>query len=229
MKILKKISRAEWCMFVITVALLFVIHGYCTMKAEANVYEGLEVTAEEPVEIIVEDFGDDDEEIMEEAEESVVRSVEGSVEPSADEYDIELGEFLYNVTAEYGVPYEMITAVVIQESGWNAAAVSGDGNYLGLMQIGPRWHQWRMDEIFGPATTFDSYGRDVRWFNPMKNIEVGCHIFRDLYETGLSEEWIVMAYNGGYMYAHQKVREGVLSEYGRSVLAMRDSIVGSVG
>ena len=229
MKILKSISRAEWCMFTITVALLFVIHGYCTMKAEAN---SLEVAAGEqaPIEIIVED---NDDEVVEETEEQTQKPVAGTVEtpvsPSEDEYDMELGEFVYHITAEYGVPQEMITAVIIQESGWNASAVSGDGNYLGLMQISPRWHQWRMDELFGPATNFDSMGRDVRWFNPMKNIEVGCHIFRDLYDTGLSEEWIVMAYNGGYMYAHQKIREGVLSEYGRSVLAMRDAIVGSVG
>lgn len=225
MKILKFFSRAEWFMFAITVALLFVIHGYCSMKAEATI---LEVTAEEqiPIEIIVEDT---EYEIVEsdstEAEKSVVRSVA----PREDEYDIELGEFLYNVTEAYGVPYELITAVIIQESEWDSTAVSSDGQYLGLMQIGPEYHQWRMDELFGPATKFDSEGRDVRWFNPLKNIEVGCHIFRDLYDTGLSEEWIVMAYNGGYMYAHQMVREGILSEYGRSVLAMRDAILGSVG
>lgn len=210
MKILKKISRAEWCMFAITVALLFVIHGYCTTKAEANTGLVVEAGPQIPVEVVIED----DEEIVEEAEESVVRPVA----PRTDVDDIELGEFLYNVTAAYGVPYEMVAAIIIQESGWDANAMNGE--HYGLMQISPRWHQWRMDEIAGP---------DGNWFDPYLNIEVGCHILRDMYATGLSEEWVVMAYNGGYMYAHKMIREGQLSGYALSVLAKRDAILGSVG
>lgn len=213
-------------MFAITVALLFVIHGYCTMKAEANTGLVIEAGPQTTIEVIVEDSGEDlDNEIVEsdsaEAAESVVRPVEGSGGPVAvrtDVDDVELGEFLYNVTAAYGVPYEMVTAIIIQESGWNANAMNGE--HYGLMQINPRWHQWRMDEIAGP---------DGNWFDPYLNIEVGCHILRDMYATGLSEEWIVMAYNGGYMYAHKMIREGQLSGYAQSVLAKRDAILGSVG
>ena len=213
MKILKKISRAEWVMFVTTVALLICIHGYCTVKADA--YENFEVKVakKEPIEIIVEPSEEDMEDldilvepIMEEPSESL-RTPEKYIA----EGDVELGEFIFHTATEYGVKPEIVLAIIEKESGWNTNASGDSGRSLGLMQIQPKWHQWRMDEIFGEGNS--------NWFDPYKNVTVGCHILRDLYDTGLSEEWVLMAYNGGYGYAHGMIADGLVSEYARFVMA----------
>lgn len=221
MNLIKKLGRAEWFMFVITVALLFCIHGYCTVGA--NTYEELVVDNEvvgpqTPVEVVVD-------EVVEETSEEVEKPLAGAVEPEngivevekdAVEFveeatdEVELGEFIFHTATEYGVKPEIVMAIIEKESGWNASAAGDSGRSLGLMQIQPRWHQWRMDEIFGPG--------NGDWLNPYHNVAVGCHLLRDLYATGLSEEWVLMAYNGGYGYAHKKVAEGVVSDYARFVM-----------
>ena len=210
MKILKLFSRAEWCMFAITVALLILVHTYCTGKVVAEEGFVVEAGPQTPVEVVVED-----EEIVEEdsteAEKHVVRPVEDPEDA--------LDSFIFHTALKYDLKPELVTAIIMKESGGNPEARGDSGRSLGLMQIQPKWHQWRMDELFGPATEFDSAGVDIRWFNPYRNVEVGCHILRDLYDTGLSEEWILMAYNGGYSYAHKKVSEGIVSDYARDILS----------
>jgi hypothetical protein len=228
MKILKKISRAEWCMFAITVALLICIHTYCTVKA--NTYKELDITTgrQETIEVIVEgtetvsdDLLTDDLEEDEEVVEPIVEEPSEGLRTSEKyiaEGDVELGEFIFHTATEYGVKPEIVLAIIEKESGWNTNAAGDSGRSLGLMQIQPKWHQWRMDEIFG-ADNGD-------WFNPYHNVAVGCHLLRDLYDTGLSEEWVLMAYNGGYGYAHDMVAAGEVSEYARFVLALAAEIKG---
>lgn len=217
MKILKSISRAEWFMFAITMALLICIHTYCTVTA--NTYNELDIYAakQEPIEIVVEDVETVSDEGLTEDEEVVESIVE---EPSESltapekyiaEGDMELGEFIFRTAKDYGLDHGIVLAIIEKESGWNVSASGDNGRSLGLMQIQPKWHQWRMDELFGAGNS--------DWFDPYKNVAVGCHILRDLYDTGLSEEWVLMAYNGGYGYAHKMVAAGQVSDYARIVMA----------
>lgn len=217
MKILKSVSRAEWFMFVITMALLICIHTYCTFTA--NTYKELDITTgrQETIEIIVTDDLEEDEEVVEPIVEEPSEGLRTSEKYIA-EGDVELGEFIFHTATEYGVKPEIVMAIIEKESGWNTNAAGDSGRSLGLMQIQPKWHQWRMDEIFGAG--------NGDWFNPYHNVAVGCHLLRDLYDTGLSEEWVLMAYNGGYGYAHEKIAAGEVSDYARFVLALAAEIKG---
>lgn len=211
MKILKSISRAEWFMFAITAVLLICIHTYCTAKV--NTYEELDIVTgpQETIEVIVEPDEEVVEPIVEEPSENLT-----APEKYIAEGDVELGEFIFHTATDYGVRPEIVLAIIEKESGWNTNACGDSGRSLGLMQIQPKWHQWRMDEIFGAG--------NGDWFDPYKNVTVGCHILRDLYDTGLSEEWVLMAYNGGYGYAHKMVAAGKVSDYARIVMARANQL-----
>lgn len=56
---------------------------------------------------------------------------------------------------QYGICPELIQAIVEKESNYNANAVSSHGA-IGLMQIIPRWNQYRMDRL-GVTDLTDPY------------------------------------------------------------------------
>lgn len=203
----KYCCKAESLMFVTTLVLLCGIHAYSTYP-----YKDLEVVTGPPekietIEIIVEDT----ETVLSSEDISDVEENEEVVEKTSDNtyYNVPLDEdlqaYIIDICKDSMVDPEMVMAMIRKESNFNANAIGDSGRSLGLMQIQPKWHQWRMDELFGAGNS--------DWFDPYKNVAVGVHILNDLYATGLSEEWVLMAYNGGYGYAHKKVAEGIVTEY----------------
>ena len=123
----------------------------------------------------------------------------------------ELQSYIFEKCAEVGLKPEIIVSVINKESKFDSNAIGDGGRSLGLMQIQPRWHSWRMEEL--GCTDL---------LNPFDNVTVGIDILGDLVESGEDEgksiEWALMAYNGGESYADTLMSEGRISEYATEVL-----------
>lgn len=119
----------------------------------------------------------------------------------------DLQEYIFELCANYDIKPEVVIAVIKKESEFNTSTIGDHGNSYGLMQIQPKWHQARMDSL-GCTDLLDPY----------QNVAVGINLLAELFDTGNSLEWVLMAYNGGPSYANRKAANGELSEYARIVL-----------
>lgn len=109
-------------------------------------------------------------------------------------------------------PY-LIMAMCERESQYNANAVGDNGRSIGIMQIQPIWHQWRMDKL----------GCD-NLLDPQQNIMVGIDILLDLYSICDDVAWVLMAYNGGEAYANRNYDAGNISEYATYIMARAEEM-----
>ena len=109
-------------------------------------------------------------------------------------------------------PY-MIMAMCARESQYNADAVGDSGRSLGIMQIQPMWHEWRMDKL-GCTDLMDA----------KQNMLVGIDILMDLYSKCDDTAWVLMAYNGGEDYANRNYNAGNISEYARYIMARTEEM-----
>ena len=109
-------------------------------------------------------------------------------------------------------PY-LVFAMCERESDYNANAVGDSGNSLGIMQIQPKWHQWRMDKL----GLFD-------WMDATQNIMIGIDILLDLYSKNDDTAWVLMAYNGGVAYANRHYDAGNASEYAEYIMARAEEL-----
>jgi hypothetical protein len=126
-------------------------------------------------------------------------------------YDVPLSEdlqsYIFELCESYGVDPSIIVAMIYRESTFKASAVGDNGNSFGLMQIQPRWFQQRMAEL-GITDLLDPY----------QNVTLGIDYVAELMASGKSIQWVLMAYNGGPVYADQKAAEGVVTEYAETVI-----------
>lgn len=176
-----------------------------------------ETSAEEPEE---EQRTDVEESIPSEemVENPVVEPVETIVEePSVAYYDVpltdDLQSHIFETCEAYGVDPAMVIAMVERESMYNASTIGDKGRSYGLMQIQPRWHSERMSKL-GCNNLLDPY----------QNITVGVDFIAELYKSGKSTEWVLMAYNGGCGYANNMIAQGRVSEYASTVLTNRAAL-----
>ena len=109
-------------------------------------------------------------------------------------------------------PY-MIMAMCEKESQYNANAVGDSGRSLGIMQIQPKWHEWRMDKL-GCTDLLDA----------RQNMMVGIDILIDLYNKCNDTAWVLMAYNGGSAYANRNYNAGNISEYAEYIMARAEEL-----
>lgn len=121
--------------------------------------------------------------------------------------DYELQDHLFTRCDMHGVDPSIVVAMMKRESNFNPRAVSSDGSSYGLLQIQPRWHKDRMGYL-GCSDLLDPY----------QNITVAVDYLAELYDSGNSTEWVLMAYNGGTSYANKKVRRGEVSSYARTII-----------
>lgn len=105
------------------------------------------------------------------------------------------------------VPASMIKAMIERESHWNSACLGDHGTSYGLMQIKPKWHQWRADKL-----------GVTDWLDPYGNILIGCDLMNDYIQKYDSLALALMVYNGGAKYAQNNYSAGVISNYARGVL-----------
>lgn len=95
---------------------------------------------------------------------------------------VSLQSVIADASAKYGVPSNLLHAVIQQESGFNASAVSPAGA-VGLMQLMP--------------STAQQYGA-VNAYDPLQNIDAGTHFLRDLLSRFHGNQTLaVAAYNAG--------------------------------
>lgn len=82
--------------------------------------------------------------------------------------DVETQALLYEACGETGVTYELALAVIRKESTYRN--VTGDsGESHGYMQVQPKWHQARMEQL-GVTDLMD----------PLSNFRVGCDYLAEL-------------------------------------------------
>lgn len=139
----------------------------------------------------------------EKAEEST--AVQVAIYPVPLDEDLQL--FIIRSCEARHIDPAVVMAMIESESSYDASAVGDGGNSLGLMQIQPRWHSERMQEL-GCEDLLDPY----------QNVTVGIDILETLSVTGKPIEWVLMAYNGGTKYAYQKEAAGEVSGYAKEVL-----------
>ena len=187
---------------IVFVALLTLIAlaGCLRVEPQAEVMQEQTTTAEQPTTAIVE-----------------VEIVETVAEPTYKLCDIPLDEELQIWVFDYCKdkhinPY-LVFAMCERESQYKADAVGDSGNSLGIMQIQPKWHQWRMDKL----GLFD-------WMDATQNIMIGIDILLDLYSKNEDTAWVLMAYNGGVDYADRYYEAGNISEYAEGIMARAEEL-----
>lgn len=119
----------------------------------------------------------------------------------------DLQDHIFSLCDTYGIDPAIVVAIIEKESNYNHNCVGDNGNSLGLMQIQPRWSYDRMNYL-GCSNLLDPY----------QNVNVGIDLLADLYSTGNSTEWVLMAYNGGTSYANRKISQGSVSDYAYTVI-----------
>lgn len=96
-------------------------------------------------------------------------------------------EFIVWRCEELDISPTVVFAMIYKESTYNADAIGDNGRAFGLMQIHPRWHAERMDEL-GCDDLLD----------PMQNVTVGLHYLEELLDRYESLEAALVAYNKGH-------------------------------
>ena len=116
----------------------------------------------------------------------VVTKIECAIYPKPSEY----AEYVSRYSSEYGVPEELVWAVIKTESDFKASAVSGVGA-VGLMQL--------MPETFNEITNFrlnERLDAGMR-YDPETNIRYGTYYLSYLYARYGNWSTALAAYNAG--------------------------------
>ena len=125
----------------------------------------------------------------------------------------ELQNYIFKLCEENSIDPALVIAMIYRESSYNPATIGDNGKSFGLMQIQPKWHQWRMDKLNCPNL-----------LDPYQNVTVGIDFLSDLFGRGKSVEWVLMAYNGGPSYADKKEAAGEVSGYAKRVLEYAEGL-----
>lgn len=118
-------------------------------------------------------------------------------------------ELIDEYSGEYGVPPEIICAVIETESSFRADAVSGAGA-MGLMQITRETFWWLLTKA----------GEDMeveRLFEPEINIKYGTYFLSLLYEEFGEWDTVYAAYNAGRSRVHGWLENDEITKDGRLV------------
>lgn len=114
---------------------------------------------------------------------------------------------IFSIADDYDIDPNIVAAIVWVESRGVPTVTSSDGGYLGLMQVGPKWHRARMDRL-GVTDLYDPYS----------NVLVGVDYLSEIY--GRCHDWTltVMSYNLGESGARSVYNSGQVTTYARRVL-----------
>lgn len=127
--------------------------------------------------------------------------------------DHKLQDHIFALCEEKCIDPAIIIAMIDKESKFDIDIIGDKGKSYGLMQIQPRWHKERMEDL-GVTDLLDPY----------QNVTVGIDILAELLESGKSLEWALMAYNGGHSYANRLEAEGRLSTYASTVIEIASEL-----
>ena len=201
--------------------------GQLKVKDEARVVSVSAVDTEkggykkEPPEIVIIPAVNNFETVIETAQpisamaEPVIETVESPVYYDIP-LDMEQQDVVREIAAEYGVPFELVLAVMQVESNFDVTAI-GNGNCYGIMQI----HQ-----INHPALEKQLGITD--WLNLSDNTRAGCYMLGKLLDKYQDETRALMAYNMGEGAAKKAWNAGACStSYTEKVMAAKNSLVQS--
>nr|DAN19570.1 MAG TPA: hypothetical protein [Caudoviricetes sp.] len=110
-------------------------------------------------------------------------------------------EMIDDIAVRSGVDPNIVKAIIKEESGGNPSAIGDNGESIGLMQIQPKHHQKRMEEL-GIVSLFD----------PQENVILGCAILSDLYDKYGNYEDALSVYNSGNTEDGKAYAERILSK-----------------
>lgn len=140
-------------------------------------------------------------------------------QPATTYFDVplskELQDYIRNLCDEYGVPIELVIAMIDVESTFRADVVSKTNDY-GLMQINKCNHEWLTDKL--GVTDF---------LDPYQNINSGVHILSGHLEvTNGDIELALMRYNNGVTGAKKLWDKGIYSTaYTQKIMTAYDSYI----
>lgn len=138
-------------------------------------------------------------------------------EPQVRIYDIplspELQEYTFRLCEENGLDYEMVLALMDQESDYREKVISKTNDY-GIMQINEVNHEWLKEEL----------GIDD-FLEAKQNIRAGIRILAELTAKYEDPHLVLMAYNCGENGAKRLWKQGkTTSEYSRSIMARAEEL-----
>lgn len=137
----------------------------------------------------------------------------------AEYYDVPLDnglqDYIFELCDTYEIDPVIVIAMIGKESEYNAAAIGDSGHAFGLMQVQPRWHEGRIEDL-GVTDLLDPY----------QNVLVGIDYLAELFDRGNSLEWTLMAYNGGFDHAYRHIERGTVSTYVTDVLVTSEELGG---
>lgn len=110
-------------------------------------------------------------------------------------------EMIDDIAVRSGVDPNIVKAIIKEESGGNPSAIGDNGESIGLMQIQPKHHQKRMEEL-GIVSLFD----------PQENVILGCSILSDLYDKYGNYEDALSVYNSGNTEDGKAYAERILNK-----------------
>lgn len=110
-------------------------------------------------------------------------------------------EMIDDIAVRSGVDPNIVKAIIVEESGGNPNAVGDNGESIGLMQIQPKHHKKRMEEL-GIVSLFD----------PQENVILGCSILSDLYDKYGNYEDALSVYNSGNTKDGKAYAERILNK-----------------
>lgn len=189
----------------------------CAFVEAKDVGDLAEFRPLETIEMTAVDTGLDEMKGVETMEFEMETGKEVEIEEKSRFFDVPLDEdlqtYIFELSEDIGIDPAIVIAIIEKESNYDASAVGDHGRSLGLMQIQLRWHTARMVEL-GCDDLLDA----------RQNVCVGIDILADLLEEGESIEWVLMAYNGGQVYADRLASEGRVSEYAAKVIEMANEL-----
>ena len=109
-------------------------------------------------------------------------------------------EMIDDIATRSGVDPNIVKAIIKEESGGNPNAVGDGGESIGLMQIQPRWHRAKMEEL-----------GIVNLYDPQENVILGCSILSELYDKYGNYGDALSVYNSGNTEDGRKYAERILN------------------
>lgn len=132
--------------------------------------------------------------------------------------DYELQAYIQVQSECYGLPYELVYAIMEVESGYIPGVVSKTNDH-GIMQVNAINHEWVNQEL----------GVQLDYLNPYHNTWAGIYVLGDLYERYYDKSGlhcVLMAYNNGESGAQELFKQGVFStEYTWKVVSTMNDII----
>lgn len=128
----------------------------------------------------------------------------------------DLQDHIFELCKNYNVDPTLVISMIFRESAFIEGAIGDNGDSFGLMQIQPKWFRERMAEL-GLTNLLDPY----------QNVILGIDYVAELMSRGNSIDWVLMAYNGGEVYANRMAAKGIVSEYASTIINYQNELQGA--